>query len=100
MTCYVSPNSHPIATQKDYEMSGSLNHLIGNDGHLTFDAIDGLKDAGMALRQCYNIIAVLCNGDMATVSAACEQLGYVDPYRVTGRFDDEPMPAAMQISDT
>jgi len=79
-------------------MSGSLAHLIGKDGKITFDCIDGMKDAGMALRQQYNIIAVMAAGDMRLVSQACVALGYVDPYE-TDRYDDDEMPAPMQSSD-
>ena len=77
-------------------MSGSLNHVIGDDGNLTFDLLGGMKDAGMAISQMYDIIVVLSHGNMGKVSWACEQLGFVDPYR-DDRYDDEPMPKQMKL---
>lgn len=79
-------------------MSGSLAHIIGGDGALTFDRLDGLKDCGMTIRELYNVIVVLSGEDMKNVSAACRYLGYVDPYD-TERYDDDPMPKPMKISD-
>lgn len=79
-------------------MSGSLNHVIHDNGELTLSYIDCLKDAGMAIAQMYNIIVVISGGDMDKVSYACNKLGYVDPYRKNDRYDDEPMPNPMTIS--
>ena len=56
-----------------------------------------MKDAGMTIREMYCIIVVLSYGDMKKVSWACEQLGFVDPYRAD-RLDDEPMPKPMRLT--
>ena len=57
-------------------MAGSLMHMVGKDGHLTFEFLeDGTGDKIEALIDCYNIIAALlatADDPAAALRHACE----------------------------
>jgi len=80
-------------------MGGSLNHILGVDGEFTMVCIDNLGDAYEALKECFDLIVILSEGDCSHVSAACRRLGIVDPYRKEDRLDDEPMPEPMAVPE-
>lgn len=77
-------------------MAGSLNHIINTDGSFHMDLIENIGDAHEALEECFNIIRYMSYGDMAKVSMACNQLGYVDPYDDEDRYEDDPLPEVMK----
>lgn len=77
-------------------MAGSLNHIVGDGGEISFELIDNMCDAYEALEEMYALVIELSGGDMMAVSAACDKLGFVDPWRTSDRHADEPTPAAMR----
>ncbi len=82
-------------------MAGSLNHIIDNDGTFTMRLIENLGDAHEALEECFALIHDLSGGDMAKVSAACEERNFVDPYdEAEGEADGEGIPKAMSVPQT
>jgi len=57
-------------------MAGSLNHIVGNDGHFTMDTIENMGDAHEALHECFEIIRSMSAGDCDMVNDCCFSLGY------------------------
>ena len=57
-------------------MAGSLNHIVGKDGHFKMGLIENLGDAHEALHECFEIIRVLTGGNVDTVNAACDTLEF------------------------
>jgi hypothetical protein len=68
-------------------MAGSLNHIIGEDGHFTMASTDNLGDAYEALDECFKIIYHLSKGDSSKVSSACRALNLPDPW--DGKYEDD-----------
>ena len=52
-------------------MAGSLNSIIGDDGHFTMEDINNLEDAEQALHQCFEIIRLLTGGNKDVVNRYC-----------------------------
>lgn len=69
-------------------MAGSLGHIVKSDGTFYMDMIENLGDAHEALEDCYRIIFNLAGGDTKKVSAACKDLGTVDPW--DDKYGDDP----------
>jgi len=80
-------------------MSGGLAHIIGEDGKFTMDLLENMGDVQEAFDECLAVIVALSEGEMSRVSAACRAADIVDPYR-KDRYEDEPMPAVMEGSET
>ena len=55
-------------------MAGSLNHIIAPDGGFCFDLIENLGDAYEACEECFDVIARLCDGDLAKLQRACMEV--------------------------
>jgi hypothetical protein len=61
-------------------MSGSLNHIINDDGSFRMDLIENLRDAREALEECFTIIYELSGRDSKKVSEICKKHCYPDPW--------------------
>lgn len=57
-------------------MAGSLNHIVGKDGHFYMENIEHLGDAHEALHECFEIIRVLTDGNKNKINEVCKQLSY------------------------
>lgn len=57
-------------------MARSFRHIVGDDGKFTIELINDMGDAYGALRECFNIIALLTDGHTAAV---CSKLAYQAP---------------------
>lgn len=60
-------------------MAGSLSHIVTDRGEFRMDLIENLGDAQEALEECFDIIAVLCGGDMKRLRQACNTANSVTP---------------------
>lgn len=68
-------------------MSGSLNHIVDEDGSFTMDTIENMGDAHEALEECFDLIAFLLEQQPrpeATLKHAC-------------RVVNAPMPKVLPI---
>lgn len=61
-------------------MAGSLNHIIDGDGALTLQFVENGRLE--ALEECFDLVAVLCDGDLVKLRQACGRLGIPVPATV------------------
>jgi DNA-binding FadR family transcriptional regulator len=73
-------------------MAGSLGHLVTDDGGFSFALIENLGDAHEACEECYDIIAVLVDGDLERLREACRRAGEAAGQRPYGSPDVAPVP--------
>lgn len=57
-------------------MAGSLNHIVGSDGHFRMGSIENMGDAHEALHECFELIRYLSNGKQSIVNDACDRLNF------------------------
>ena len=57
-------------------MAGSLNHVIGNNGHFRMDLIENLGDAAEALEECFQLIGYLTGWNHDVLTRACLECGF------------------------
>ena len=62
-------------------MAGSLNHIVGDDGHFTMSTIENMGDAHEALHECFEIIRAMSGGRYDEVNEYCLALGFPPIYR-------------------
>jgi len=57
-------------------MAGSLNHIVGKDGHFKMDSIENLGDAYEALEECFELIHIMTQGDKEIINKYCHLLSF------------------------
>lgn len=63
-------------------MAGSLAHLVEDDGSFTMELIETMGNAHEALEECFDWIAVLLGGDLATMREISRTIGAPEPEAV------------------
>lgn len=56
-------------------MAGSLNHIVGPDGHFRMESIENMGDAHEALDECFKLIYKLSRGDINVVNDYLRGIG-------------------------
>lgn len=54
-------------------MAGSLNHIVNDHGAFTMATIENMGDAHEALEECFDLIALLVDGDREKLWQACRK---------------------------
>jgi hypothetical protein len=60
-------------------MAGSFSHIVTKRGRFNMRLIENMGDAHEALEECFNIIALLVDGDFKKLKNACNKCNYPIP---------------------